>query len=190
MSIAATTRQGFDAIGTHWRTWNDVAEQHGHVVDRANWRLVGPMHLAETREQARKDVEYGIVPFSRYFTHVLPAGPTRGDTASEIIANVDEDGFAVIGTVDDAIQKIESLVEESGGFGTFLLFGHDWASPAATRRSFELFAQYVMPHFTGQLRAPQRSCDWVTGSGGEFVNRAANAIMKAIADHAAQTQPG
>jgi len=190
LSIAATTKQGFDAIGTHWRTWNDVAEQHGHVVDRANWRLVGPMHLAETREQARKDVEYGIVPFSRYFTHVLPAGPTRGDTASEIIANVDEDGFAVIGTVDDAIQKIESLVEESGGFGTFLLFGHDWASPAATRRSFELFAQYVMPHFTGQLRAPQRSCDWVTGSGGEFVNRAANAIMKAIADHAAQTQPG
>ena len=190
LSIAATTKQGFDAIGTHWRTWNEVAEQHGHVVDRANWRLVGPMHLAETREQARKDVEYGIVPFSRYFTHVLPAGPTRGDTASEIIANVDEDGFAVIGTVDDAIRKIESLVEESGGFGTFLLFGHDWASPAATRRSFELFAQYVMPHFTGQLRAPQRSCDWVTGSGGEFVNRAANAIMKAIADHAAQTQSG
>ena len=45
----------------------------------------------------------------------------------EIIANVDEDGFAVIGTPDDAIAKIQSLVDESGGFGTFLLFGHDWA---------------------------------------------------------------
>ena len=82
---------------------------------------------------------------------MLPAGPTRGDTPEEIIANVDEDGFAVIGTPDDAIAKIESLVDESGGFGTFLLFGHDWASPAATKHSFELFAQYVMPHFTGQL---------------------------------------
>jgi limonene 1,2-monooxygenase len=189
LSIAATTRQGFDAIGSHWRTWSDVAEQHGNVADRSKWRLVGPMHLAESREQARRDVEYGIVPFSRYFTHVLPAGPTRGDTPEEIIGNVDEDGFAVIGTPDDAIRKIESLVDESGGFGTFLLFGHDWASPAATKRSFELFAQYVMPHFTGQLDWPQRSTDWVTGSGGEFVNRAANAIMKAIADHAAQTQP-
>jgi limonene 1,2-monooxygenase len=189
LSIAATTKQGFDAIGTHWRTWNEVAEAHGHTADRAHWRLVGPMHLAETREQARAEVEYGIVQFSRYFTHVLPAGPTRGETAAEIIANVDEDGFAVIGTPDDAIRKIESLVEESGGFGTFLLFGHDWANPAATRHSFELFAQYVMPHFTGQLEAPQQSCDWVTESGGEFVNRAANAIMKAIADHAAQTQP-
>ena len=112
------------------------------------------MHLAETKEQARADVAYGIVPFSKYFTHVLPAGPTRGDTPEEIIANVDEDGFAVIGTPDDAIAKIESLVDESGGFGTFLLFGHDWASPAATKHSFELFAQYVMPHFTGQLERP------------------------------------
>jgi limonene 1,2-monooxygenase len=189
LSIAATTRQGFDAIGTHWNTWNEVAAQYGNTADRRQWRLVGPMHLAETREKARDDVEYGIVQFSKYFTHVLPAGPTRGDTAAEIIANVDEDGFAVIGSPDDAIRKIESLVDESGGFGTFLMFGHDWANPVATKRSFELFAQYVMPHFAGQLEWPQRSTDWVTGSGGEFVNRAANAIMKAIADHAAQAQP-
>ncbi len=186
LSIAATTKQGFDAIGTHWNTWRETAERHGHVADRNAWRLVGPMHIAETREQARRDVEYGIVPFSRYFTHVLPAGPTRGDTAQEILANLDEDGFAVVGTPDDAIEKIEQLVEASGGFGTFLLFGHDWASPEATLRSFELFAQYVMPRFTGQLDAPHASCEWVTGSGGEFVNRAANAIMKAIADHAAE----
>ncbi|HEV7523524.1 MAG TPA: LLM class flavin-dependent oxidoreductase [Acidimicrobiia bacterium] len=189
LSIAATTKQGFDAIGTHWQTWNDVAAQYGHTAERAKWRLVGPMHLAETKEQARADVAYGIVPFSKYFTHVLPAGPTRGDTPEEIIANVDEDGFAVIGTPDDAIAKIQALVDESGGFGTFLIFGHDWASPAATKHSFELFAQYVMPHFTGQLERPEASCEWVTGSGGEFVNRAANAIMKAIADHAAEQQP-
>jgi limonene 1,2-monooxygenase len=189
LSIAATTSQGFDAIGTHWKTWNETAEQHGHVADRSKWRLVGPMHIAETKEQARKDVEYGIVPFSKYFTHVLPAGPTRGDTAEEIIANTAEDGFAVIGTPDDAVAKIQSLVDQSGGFGTFLMFGHDWASPEATRRSFELFAQYVMPHFTDQLTAPQASCDWVTGSGGEFINRAIGAITKAIVDHAESQTP-
>jgi limonene 1,2-monooxygenase len=189
LGIAATTTAGFDMIGTHWKTWTETAAQHGHVADRSKWRLVGPMHLAETKEQARKDVEYGIVPFSKYFTKVLPAGPTRGETPEEILGNLDEDGFAVVGTPDDAIRKIESLVEASGGFGTFLMFGHDWATPEATKRSFELFAQYVMPHFTGQLVAPAASEEWVTGSGGEFVNQAANAIMKAIADHAAQQQP-
>jgi limonene 1,2-monooxygenase len=184
LSIAATSKQGFDALGTHWGTWNEVAAEHGNVADRNRWRLVGPMHLARTKEQARADVSYGILEFSRYFTHVLPAGPVRGDTPEEIVANVDEDGFAVIGTPEDAIAKIQSLVDESGGFGTFLLFGHDWATPRATIESLELFAQYVMPHFQGQLDAPAASCEWVTGSGGEFVNRAANAIMKAIGDYA------
>jgi limonene 1,2-monooxygenase len=184
LSIAATSKQGFDALGTHWGTWNEVAAEHGHAADRDRWRLVGPMHLARTKEQARDEVAYGILEFSRYFTHVLPAGPVRGNTAEEIIANVDEDGFAVIGTPDDAIAKIQSLVDESGGFGTFLLFGHDWATPRATLDSVELFAQYVMPHFQNQLSAPAASCEWVTGSGGEFVNRAANAIMKAIGDYA------
>jgi limonene 1,2-monooxygenase len=188
LSIAATTRQGFDALGTHWKTWNEVAAENGHTASRENWRLVGPMHLAETKDQARKDVEYGIVEFARYFSHVLPAGPVRGNNAQEIIDNVDEDGFAVIGTPDDAIRKIEDLVEESGGFGCFLMFGHDWATPEATKRSFELFAQYVMPHFKGQLDWPQSSCDWVTGSGGEFVNRAVQAITKSIADHAAEQE--
>ena len=43
-----------------------------------------------------------------------------------------------------------------------------------------------MPHFQGQLEPPAASCDWVTGSGGEFVGQAAHAIGKAIEDHAAE----
>ena len=95
----------------------------------------------------------------------------------------------MIGTPDDAVAKISELVEASdGGFGAFLLFDHDWAPPAAKLRSYELFAQYVIPHFTGQLAAPVASRDWVTDSGREFVDRAAHAIGKAIEDHAAEQQ--
>jgi limonene 1,2-monooxygenase len=93
----------------------------------------------------------------------------------------------VIGTPEDAIAKIEELIEASdGGFGAFLLFDHDWAPPAAKLHSYELFAQYVIPHFTGQLTGPVASRDWVVGSGTEFVDRASHAIGKAIADHAAE----
>lgn len=187
LSVAATAKQGMDLLGHHWNLWEEIALENGQVADRSKWRLVGPMHLAETREQAEKEVEYGIAEFSRYFTHVLPAGPVQGDTPREIIENNKAQGFAVIGTPDDAIEKIEELVEASnGGFGAFLFFGHDWATPAATLRSAELFAQYVMPKFQGQLDPPAASCEWVTDSGGEFVGRAANAIAKAIEDHAAQ----
>ena len=134
-------------------------------------------------------MEYGIAEFSRYFTHILPSGPVQGDTPEEIIANNRQSGFAVIGTPDDAIAKISELVEASdGGFGAFLLFDHDWAPPAAKLRSYELFAQYVIPHFTGQLAAPIASRDWVTESGRVFVDQATHAIGRAIESHAAEQQ--
>ena len=178
-----------DLLAQHWNTWEEVAAQHGHVADRSKWRLVGPMHLAETREQAERDVEYGIAQFSNYFTHILPAGPVQGETPAEIIANNRESGFAVIGTPADAIAKIEELVEASnGGFGAFLLFDHDWAPPAAKLRSYELFAEFVIPHFTGQLTGPIASRDWVTDRGTSFVDQAAHAIGKAIEEHAAEQQ--
>ena len=134
LSVAATAKQGMDLLGHHWNLWEEIALENGHIADRSKWRLVGPMHLAETREQAEKEVEYGIAQFSKYFTHVLPAGPVQGDTPKEIIENNKAAGFAVIGTPDDAIAKIDELVESSnGGFGGFMLFGHDWATPAATQ---------------------------------------------------------
>jgi limonene 1,2-monooxygenase len=189
LSIAATARQGMDMLAHHWATWEEVAAEHGHIADRSKWRLVGPMHLAETREEAERDVEYGIVEFSRYFKHILPAGPVQGDTASEIVKNNKEFGFSVIGTPQDAIDKIEELVEASnGGFGAFLLMDNDWARPEAKLRSYRLFAEYVIPHFTGQLTGPATSYDWVVGSGTQFVDRAAHAIGKAIDDHAAEKE--
>ncbi len=108
LSIAATARQGMDLLAQHWSTWEEVAAEHGHIADRSKWRLVGPMHLAETREQAERDVEYGIVEFSQYFSHLLPGGPVQGDTVEEILANNNQSGFAVIGTPADAVAKMRS----------------------------------------------------------------------------------
>lgn len=48
----------------------DGGERGGTTVDRQAWRLVGAMHIAETKEQAYRDVEHGIVPWFRYFQHV------------------------------------------------------------------------------------------------------------------------
>ena len=51
-------------------------------------------------------------------------------------------GFAVIGTPDDAIAQIQRLVDQSGGFGTFLFMAHEWADrEAPRRRSYELMAR-------------------------------------------------
>ena len=51
-------------------------EKHGHEVDRSKWRLVGPMHIAETTEQAREDIRFGLEDWLFYFQKVanLPLG--------------------------------------------------------------------------------------------------------------------
>ena len=68
-----------------------------------------------------------------------------------------------------AIAQIQRLIDQSGGFGAYLVFGGDFADWPATLRSYELFAQYVMPHFQGQLAPPQASYDWIVGTDHTFV---------------------
>ncbi|WP_214406734.1 LLM class flavin-dependent oxidoreductase [Pseudonocardia lacus] len=157
LSIGATlTADGFDALAHHWGVMEERAATFGTTVDRAKWRLVGLMHVAETREQAYKDVEHGIEQWFRYFQKVaaFPQMAVEGGDVKEMIDFVNEAGIGAIGTVEDAAAQVERLVNQSnGGFGAMLLLAHEWANPAATRRSFELIAQHVMPRFQGQAQA-------------------------------------
>jgi limonene 1,2-monooxygenase len=185
LSIGATTEMGFDILGAHWDVMEERAAEFSQTADRDRWRLVGPMHLSDTKEQARADVAFGILEFARYFRHILPASPVGdADDIPGILDFCDRSGFAIIGIPDDAVRQIQRLVDQSGGFGTFLVFGHEWADREQTLRSYELFAREVMPHFQGQLEPVQASYDWIVGSDGRFVTAANNAIGKAIEDHA------
>ncbi|HEX5406219.1 MAG TPA: LLM class flavin-dependent oxidoreductase [Pseudonocardiaceae bacterium] len=168
LSIGATlTPDGFDALAHHWNVVRERAENYGQPApDRAGWRLVGLMHIAETREQAYRDVEYGIAHWFNYFQKVA-AFPQMavGDSADVrgMIDFVNEAGIGAIGTAEDAKAQVRRLVDQSGGFGTMLLLGHEWANPAATKRSFELIAQHVFPEFQNQaastLAAADRAAD-------------------------------
>lgn len=137
----------------HWGVVEERAEAYGRQVDRGAWRLVGLMHIAETREQAYRDVEYGIEQWFTYFQAVaaFPQMAVGGTNIREMIDFVNDTGLGSIGTVDDAVAQIDRLTKQSnGGFGCYLLLAHEWANPQATRRSYELIAQHVFPQFQGQ----------------------------------------
>jgi limonene 1,2-monooxygenase len=159
LSIGATlTKEGFDALAHHWNVVEERAAAYGRPVPpRSSWRLVGLMHVAETREQAYRDVEYGIAHWFNYFQKVAAFPQMDVGTSQEIRGMIDylvEAGIGVVGTPDDAKEQVRRLWEQSnGGFGAFLLLGHEWANPEATRRSWELVAQYVMPEFQGQAES-------------------------------------
>ena len=129
------------------------------------------MHIARTREQALKDVEYGLEAFLDYATASTDHSPAPGaKSAREAAEMMIEAGTTAIGTPDDAAAFIERLVKQSGGFGTFLFLGVDWADPEATLRSYALFADEVMPAFQGQLKPLQDSWDWTVAHREEFKN--------------------
>jgi limonene 1,2-monooxygenase len=156
LSIGATlSADGFDALAHHWGVMEERAAAHNTTVDRDKWRLVGLMHIAETREQAYRDVEYGIEQWFRYFQKVaaFPQMAVDGGDVREMIDFINEAGVGAIGTVEDARAQVQRLVDQSGGFGAMLLLAHEWANPEATRRSYELIAQHVMPLFQGQAQS-------------------------------------
>ena len=185
LSIGATSAAGgFDILGSHWEVMDERAAEFGTTVDRSKWRLVGPMHIADTKEQAIADVAFGLEQWVDYFQRVaaLPIAPDTTNFDSLVDALI-ASGFAVIGTVEDAIAQIERLRVQSGGFGTFLLMGHEWADTAATRHSYELFARYVAPEFQDSSRTLTASRDWAAENRPEFIGAAGNAVMSAIQKH-------
>ena len=159
LSIGATTAAGFDVLALHWDVMEERAAHYGVSVDREKWRLVGLMHLAESREQAFAEVEHGMLDWFDYFQHTA-AFPQMdvgsGTTVRQCVDFINDTGLGTIGTPDDAVAQIERLVEQSrGGFGAYLQLAHDWAAPAAKLRSFELFARHVAPRFQGQAAGTQ-----------------------------------
>jgi limonene 1,2-monooxygenase len=161
-------------------------------MDRAKWRLVGPMHIAETREQALKDVEYAIEPWFDYLQHVAaaPHFEPAGDTLEERIDWVNSSGVGVIGTPEDAVAQIEKLWKQSnGGFGSYLMMAHEWVRPDAVRRHYELFAQWVMPHFTGAAVGVEASKRSAEARRAGLAQRQGQALLEATARHAANVAP-
>ena len=49
----------------------------------------------------------------------------------------------------------ERLRAKQGQFGVFLHQAHNWADWETTKRSYELYARYVMPHFSDE-NVPRR----------------------------------
>jgi limonene 1,2-monooxygenase len=187
LSIGATSAGGFDILGHHWQTVEERATEFGITADRASWRLVGPMHIAETREQAVADVAFGLEQWVDYFQRVaaLPLAPAT-DNHGDLVEALNASGFAVIGTPDDAVAQVRRLAEQSGGYGTYLLMAHEWADRPQTLRSYELFSRYVMPEVTGHAATLTASRDWAAENRPEFIGAAGSAVMSAIQQHAAE----
>lgn len=179
--VAATNPFGYDALAANWQIANELAAEQGRKMDPANLRLVGPMHIAETREQAMKNVKFGFAKYIDYFNNNQQRFnvPPGQDPAEWFVENK----FGVIGTPDDAIAMIQRLYDKQGDFGVYLQQANNVADWEATKRSYELYARYVMPHFSGDNRQRIESFEWCGENRGDLSDKRAKAASAMFDKH-------
>jgi limonene 1,2-monooxygenase len=184
LCVAAGENAGFNALDVNWAIANEVASEHGRTMDPSRLRLVVGMHLAETRELAMEQVRYGLKEQVDYLNNNMPRifVPDGADLVEWYV----DQGAAVIGTPDDAIARIERLYEKTPEIGAILLNAHDWATWEHTKKSYELYARYVMPHFEGYNTPRQDSYTWVTAHQQELTEKRKNAARAMFDKHEAE----
>jgi limonene 1,2-monooxygenase len=190
LSVAAFSPGGLASLPKRWAMAEEIAAENNKTVDRKNWRLVFPVHLAESTKEAADDVrEGGNAWIQKYFIETLaarvqfeeyPGQPTEEMTTDRMIAR----GGAIVGTPEDAIKRINEVIEVSGGgFGGLLVLAHEWASREKTLKSYEMLARYVMPKFQGSAVPINYSQQWTADRRDQLFNSSVQAVVKAMHDY-------
>ena len=143
-------------------------------------------HIAETRKKAIAEARHGLLRHhNEYIVGTLQRPDAKPfldpDEAVEKAAYSDR-AVATIGTPDDLVARIKSVLEISGGFGTLVGFVHDWANPENTMRSWDMVARYVVPEINGYLAGLRQSQHFVATNRGVF-DRAKDAIMAKVMEN-------
>jgi limonene 1,2-monooxygenase len=145
LSPAGKNKRNNQSKSEQWNTVEVIAAKNGVKTSRENWRLATCIYLADSREEAWRDVEESIRRDMEYFFAIGLKAPYEsypGQPAREITPRSGADRRDwIIGTPDDAIAEIERMQAETGGFGGLLLTSHEWTATDKTRRSYELFAR-------------------------------------------------
>ena len=109
----------------NWKICEETAAENNRQVTRRQWRITVMTHPAETRQQAVKDLGFGLQNWVDYSHHVLSASPFPDDVDDPVPWGMDHK-LLLVWTPDQAIHEIEQAQTVTGGFGTFLCFANNF----------------------------------------------------------------
>jgi limonene 1,2-monooxygenase len=169
-----------------WEIAEESAAEHGQEVRREDWRLVVPVHLAESRREAREEARLGAGRYLREYSEGTNGRrPIFDGPLDKVVDFMADAGYWFVGTPDDCIEGIKQLDEKSGGYGGFLVQTVDWAPREKMLHSYELLARYVMPQFQGSALSTATSNRWAVERRDTLMAGRTHAIERARQDYAA-----
>jgi limonene 1,2-monooxygenase len=139
-----------------WAIAEESASKHGQTVDRNRWSALHMFHIAETEEKARAEARWGLQDWIRYMMGILPLEVSDPDDFDRLVDELNQTIY-VIGTPEMARERIQTILDVSGGLGTLVVGHTEVGDPAAQRNNFELIAREVIPFFNGQVEARMNS---------------------------------
>jgi limonene 1,2-monooxygenase len=181
LCVAAGSPHGYDTLDYNWNLASEAAAAQGRTMDRRNYCVMAPFHLAETREKAIENVRAGFEKWQLYSYSVNPEGGAAIGLPS--IEAINEGGRGAIGTPEDALRVLENYWTKTGGFGCILMLANDWAEWEETKRSYELFARYVLPRFEERNAWRDQSMDWLRANREGFSAKRKSAQILAVEQH-------
>jgi limonene 1,2-monooxygenase len=187
LSVAGANDESFTRT---WQWVEEAAVTSGRTTNRGEWRVVVPVHLAHSKQEAIDDLREGYAQRAYIGDRKVPLPPeTSGGVllgsagiASGTIEEAVENGAIIAGSVDDAVEAFERIQKRAGGLGGILCLAHEMASTEKTNRSYELLARYVAPHFQNQLGPIYESRDWVEDHQRLVFGQVGEAFAKAFDD--------
>lgn len=183
LCVAATQAGGYDALGINCKIANEIAAENGRTMDADKLRLVGPIHLAETKEKAMENVRFGYARWAQYFANLSPLNINQDPNEDPLERGMRE-GTIVVGTPDDAIAQIRRLQQKQGAFGAFLQLAHNWADWDQTKKSYELWQRFVTPVINGANENRIDSYNQVKGNAPALMAAAGAAVVSTLKKHA------
>ena len=146
-----------EILKTHWEAVEEGARKTGLTPNRARWRIAREVYIAETTQQARKEVLEGTIgrDFRQYFIPLMAYMKTlslfKGEREMPDEAVTPEylvDNVWIVGSVDDVTEKLRQLYRDVGGFGVLLAMGHEWDPYDKWVSSMTLLSHQVMPRLS------------------------------------------
>ena len=145
-------------VKSHWEAVEEGAQRSGKTPSRREWRLVRDVYVADTDEEARDQAVNGMTGrvwgdyLLRLFREfdllsVFKKDPEVPDDA----INVDylADNMWLIGSPETVANKLQTLYDDVGGFGTLLVLVYDhWQNQKGWEKSTQLLAEEVMPRLS------------------------------------------
>jgi alkanesulfonate monooxygenase SsuD/methylene tetrahydromethanopterin reductase-like flavin-dependent oxidoreductase (luciferase family) len=115
-------------------------------VRRSRARVARVVYVAETDEQAYKDMEnvdLGIPLTGGRLDQYIPEGGSRQDVT---MVNLMKSGDFFGGSPDTVYEGLKNFYDQVGGFGTLLIVaGRNWGTWEQRQRSWTLFMEEVAP---------------------------------------------